>query len=74
LWLTSLPMVGLASFTVHKAKDHQLLRHVWSPPTPYPCLSQYSLFLTGLCTIPSDDHPRLHPPHHRHGNLCPGLP
>jgi hypothetical protein len=34
LWLTSIPMVGLASFTVHKAKDHQLLRHVWSPAPP----------------------------------------
>jgi ABC-type multidrug transport system fused ATPase/permease subunit len=26
LWLTSIPMVGLASFTVHKTKNHQLLR------------------------------------------------
>lgn len=25
LWLTSIPMVGLASLTVHKAKNHQLL-------------------------------------------------
>lgn len=36
LWLTSIPMVGLASFTVHKAKDHQLLRNVCPPPLPTP--------------------------------------
>jgi hypothetical protein len=35
-WLTSLPIIGLASFTVHKAKDHQLLRGVCLPPPPSP--------------------------------------
>ncbi|KAH6617128.1 hypothetical protein F5144DRAFT_596192 [Chaetomium tenue] len=47
LWITSIPMVGLASFTVHKTKNHQLLRSVW-PPSPLPMGSIIFLVATIL--------------------------
>ena len=33
-WLTSIPMLALASFVVHKTKTHELLRGVRTPQRP----------------------------------------